>query len=95
MPDVRFAEIDRFASADGERGIYLFRQTGTAPPKLGSGRFDTHGCDIFLGFTDGLLSQYKAAYDIARMLEQMEALPPRGNKLGGAYLLSLAARAAV
>lgn len=90
MPDVRFEGLDRFASADDRRGVYLFRQTGSAPAKLGDGRFDSHGCDLFLGFRDGLLSKYLASYDIARMLEQMNALPPREGRMGGAWLVSLA-----
>lgn len=91
MPDVQFEEIGRFFAPDACQGIYLFRQYGSAPARLNAtGRFDSHGCDIFLEFRDGLLSRYLAAYDIARMLEQMGALPPRGAKLGGAYLMSLA-----
>jgi SnoaL-like domain len=89
MPDVRFEEIERFFSPDAQRGVFLFRQFGSAPETLGRGRFDSHGCDIFLEFRGGLLSRYLAAYDIARMLEQMQALPPREGRLGGAYLLSL------
>jgi len=90
MPDVRFEELGRFFAPDTEQGVFLFRQTGDAPAALGTQRrFDSHGCDIFLGFRDGRLRQYLAAYDITRMLEQMGALPPRGTRLGGAYLLSL------
>lgn len=90
MPDVEFGEIGRFFDPDGERAIVMFRQTGSAPDKLGvDGRFDSYGCDIFLRFEDGLLAEYRAAYDIVQMMEQMGAIPPRGSKLGGAYLLSL------
>jgi hypothetical protein len=46
-------------------------------------------CDIFLGFRDGLLSCYTASFEIAGMLRQLGALPPRGDRKGGAYLLSL------
>ncbi|WP_019874103.1 nuclear transport factor 2 family protein [Sporichthya polymorpha] len=91
MPDVRFAERQRFFSADGRQGVVFYRQTGSAPPKLGgSGRYESGGCDIFLRFQDGLLAEYRAAYDIVRMLEQMGSIPPRGTKRGGAYVLSLA-----
>lgn len=90
MPDVRFEEVERFFSPDEERGIVLFLQRGSAPPKLDlDGRFETYGCDIFLGFRDGLLSEYLACYDIAEMMRQMGALPERGGKIGGAYFLSL------
>ncbi|HEX4110176.1 MAG TPA: nuclear transport factor 2 family protein [Solirubrobacteraceae bacterium] len=96
MPDVRFDEIERFYAPSAQRAVVLFRQFGSAPAKLGSGgRFDSHGCDIFLGFRDGLLSSYLSSYDIVEMLRQMEALPARGSRLGGAYLMALAgARAA-
>lgn len=90
MPDVEFEEVQRFFSPEGDRGLVLFRQQGSAPPKLETdGRFDTYGCDIFLGFRDGLLSEYLACYDIAEMMRQMGALPERGGKIGGAYFLSL------
>jgi hypothetical protein len=51
--------------------------------------FDVQGCDIFLGFRDGLLAHYTAAFEIVDMLRQLGALPPRGDRKGGAYLLSL------
>jgi hypothetical protein len=51
--------------------------------------FDVQGCDIFLGFRDGLLAHYTAAFEIVDMLRQIGALPPRGDRKGGAYLLSL------
>lgn len=73
------------------RGSLLFRQLGSAPPTLvEGGRLDSHGCDIFLRFEDGLLRHYLASYEIARMLEQMGALPARDGRLGGAWLVSLA-----
>lgn len=92
MPDVQFSELGRFFAPDAEQAIVVFRQTGSAPAQLGTdARFDSHGCDIFLRFEDGLLRKYLASYDIVPMLEQMGALPPRDGKLGGAYLLSLIA----
>ncbi|AIJ24650.1 MULTISPECIES: nuclear transport factor 2 family protein [Amycolatopsis methanolica group] len=93
MPDVRFEEVQLFtAPADG-RALVLFRQEGSGPPQLDPGkRFSTHGCDIFLGFTDGLLSRYLAQYEITDMMRQLGALPPREGKVGGAYLLSLMSR---
>lgn len=91
MPDVRFDELGRFFAPDAEQGIVLFRQTGSAPPRLRTDkRFDSHGCDIFLRFEDGLLREYLASYDISRMLEQLGSLPPRDGKLGGAWLVSAA-----
>jgi hypothetical protein len=54
-----------------------------------SRRFSTHDCDVFLEFTDGLLSRYLAQYEINDMMRQLGALPPRNGKIGGAYLLSL------
>ena len=94
MPDVAFEEVQRFVAPEGGRGIYMFCQRGGAPAQLGTGdrRYEAHGCDIFLGFTDGLLSHYTATYEIAGMLRQLGALPPRGDLLGGAYLLSLTRR---
>lgn len=93
MPDVAFDEIERFASANGERGIVLFRQYGHGPAKLNpDATFDSHGCDIFLDFTDGKLSHYRAAYDISDMLIQLGALPERRGLRGGAYLMSLLGR---
>lgn len=90
MPDVHFEEIQLFtAPADG-RGLVLFRQEGSGPPQLDpTRRFSTYGCDIFLEFTDGLLSHYLAQYEINEMMRQLGALPPRNGKIGGAYLLSL------
>lgn len=93
MPDVAFDEIERFGSADRARGMVLFRQYGHGPERLNPGaEFDTHGCDIFLEFRDGKLAEYKAAYEITDMLRQLGALPDRGDRLGGAYLMSLLGR---
>lgn len=90
MPDVAWTEIERFFSPDGRRGLVLFEQTGHGPARLGADReFRTHGCDIFLEFRDGRLSHYRSAYDIVGMLEQLGALPPRGDRSGGAYVMSL------
>lgn len=89
MPDVQFEELQFFtAPADG-RAMYLFRQSGSAPARFGDGRFSTYGCDIFLGFRDGRLSQYLAQYEITEMMRQYGALPPRNGLIGGSYLLSL------
>lgn len=90
MPDVLYEETERFFAPDKMRALVLFRHRGSAPAKLGApGTFDTHGCDIFLEFKDGKLSKYLASYDIVEMMCQLGALPPRGEKIGGAYLLSL------
>lgn len=90
MPDVQFDEVQTFtATADG-RALCLFRQYGHGPAKLTpEATFSTYGCDIFLEFTDGLLSSYLAQYEITEMMRQLGALPPRGNRIGGAYLLAL------
>jgi steroid delta-isomerase-like uncharacterized protein len=91
MPDVQFAEIERFFAPDARRGVFLFRQWGHGPAKLNAeATFDSHGCDIFLAFDGDKLSSYLAAYDIVPMLLQLGGLPPRGDLLGGAYLMSLA-----
>ncbi len=90
MPDVAFDEIERFFSPDGRRGIVAFRQFGGPPAPFGDHPgFSTHGCDIFLAFDDGRLSHYLASYDITEMMRQMQLLPERKGKLGGAYLRSL------
>jgi hypothetical protein len=94
MPGYEVAEIQLFTATDDGRALVLFRQRGAAPPALGTDRrFEVQGCDIFLGFRDGLLSHYTAAFEIADMLQQLGALPPRGELKGGAYLLSLSGRA--
>lgn len=93
MPDVHFEEIQLFTAPEDGRATVLFRQEGSGPPQLDpSKRFSTYGCDIFLEFTDGLLSGYLGQYEITDMLRQLGALPPRDGKLGGAYLLSLLRR---
>jgi hypothetical protein len=90
MPDVEFEEVQFFSAAAQGRGLFLFRQAGSAPARFGTNRrFCTYGCDIFLGFRDGTLSRYLAQYEITEMMRQYGALPPRGNLIGGSYLLSL------
>jgi hypothetical protein len=90
MPEYEVSEIQLFTAVDDGRALVLFRQQGAAPAALGTRRrFDVQGCDIFLGFRDELLSHYAASFEIASMLQQLGALPPRGNLKGGAYLLSL------
>ena len=89
MPDVRFDEVQFFSAPEDGRALYLFRQSGSAPARFGRGHFETYGCDIFLGFKDGLLSRYLAQYEITEMMRQYGALPPRGDLVGGSYLLSL------
>lgn len=95
MPQYQVSEIQLFTAPDDGRALVLFRQQGAAPPAMGTDRrFDVQGCDIFLGFRDGLLARYTASFEIAGMLRQLGALPPRGELKGGAYLLSLLGRAA-
>lgn len=89
MPDVRFEEVQFFTAAENGRALYLFRQSGSAPSRFGEGRFETYGCDIFLEFREGQLSRYLAQYEITEMMRQYGALPPRGDLIGGSYLLSL------
>lgn len=89
MPDVEFREVQFFAAPDDGRALYLFQQSGSAPARYGNGRFRTYGCDIFLGFRDGLLTRYLAQYEITEMMRQYGALPPRGELIGGSYLLAL------
>jgi SnoaL-like domain len=94
MPDVAFDEVQFFTAPQDGRALYLFRQSGSAPARFAPGRFSTYGCDIFLGFRDGLLSHYLAQYEITEMMRQYGALPPRDNRIGGSYLLSLMGRTA-
>ena len=90
MPDVAFDEIGRFFDPNGGRAVVLFRQYGGPPPQVDSdNRFDTHGCDIFLRFENGKLRHYLSSYDITEMMRQLELLPPRNGRVGGAYLVSL------
>jgi steroid delta-isomerase-like uncharacterized protein len=90
MPGYEVSEIQLFTATGDGRALVLFRQRGAAPPALGADRrFEVQGCDIFLGYRDGLLAHYTAAFEIADMLRQLGALPPRGDLKGGAYLLSL------
>ncbi|ALL79723.1 hypothetical protein AD006_31795 (plasmid) [Pseudonocardia sp. EC080610-09] len=95
MPDVQFDDVQTFTAAADGRALCLFRQHGHGPPKLApDASFSTYGCDIFLEFTDGLLSSYLAQYEITEMMRQLDVLPPRGDRIGGAYLLSLTNRRA-
>jgi len=90
MPGYRVSEIQLFTAEDDGRALVFFRQRGAAPAALRTDRrFEVQGCDIFLGFRDGLLSRYTASFEIADMLRQLGALPPRGDMKGGAYLMSL------
>lgn len=90
MPDYRVTEVQLFTAVDDGRALVLFEQSGAAPAALATDRtFRVQGCDIFLGFTGGLLSRYTAAFEIADMLRQLGALPPRDGRKGGAYLLGL------
>jgi len=90
MPDVHFREVQLFSALDCGRALYLFEQTASAPPASGKDtKATTYGCDIFLGFRDGLLSDYMAQYEIADMMRQFGMLPSRNGRIGGAYLLSL------
>lgn len=90
MPDVHFREVQLFSAVDAGRALYLFEQTSSAPPASGRDtKATTYGCDIFLGFRGGLLSDYMAQYEITDMLRQFGMLPPRGGRVGGAYLMSL------
>ncbi|WP_307799548.1 nuclear transport factor 2 family protein [Pseudonocardia alni] len=93
MPDVAFDEVQTFTAPEDGRALCLFRQHGHGPAKLApDATFSTYGCDIFLEFTDGLLSSYLAQYEITEMMRQLGALPPREDRIGGAYLLSLLGR---
>ncbi|MFE9322379.1 ester cyclase [Nocardia sp. NPDC052278] len=94
MPDVHFEEVQTFSAPADGRGLFMFHQSGGAPEQFGATdkTFATTGCDIFLAFDEGLLSHYTAAFDIVGMLRQLGALPPRGDKNGGAYLMSIAHR---
>lgn len=90
MPDVHFREVQLFSALDAGRALYLFEQTASAPRSTGiAKKATTYGCDIFLGFRDGLLCDYMAQYEITEMMRQFGLLPPRGGRVGGAYLLSL------
>ncbi|MCW0199429.1 nuclear transport factor 2 family protein [Sphingopyxis sp.] len=94
MPDVHFREVQFFSAPDAGRALYLFEQTATAPPASGKGtKATTYGCDIFLGFRDGRLSDYMAQYEITEMMRQFDMLPARNGHIGGAYLLSLMGKA--
>jgi ketosteroid isomerase-like protein len=90
MHDVKFSEIQQFYAPDYSRALVLFNQSGSAPIKARQqGSFETHGCDIFMEFKDGKLKRYLSSYDIVDMMRQLEILPPRNGKIGGAYLASL------
>ncbi|SDP42208.1 conserved hypothetical protein, steroid delta-isomerase-related [Klenkia soli] len=90
MPEYRVREVQLFTAVEDGRALVLFEQSGNAPAALRTDRtFRVQGCDIFLGFRDGLLARYTAAFEIVDMLRQLGALPPRGDQKGGAYLLGL------
>jgi SnoaL-like protein len=90
MPDVEFDEVGRFFDADDARANVLWRMRGSGPPSVAPDRrFEFEGCDIFLAFRDGKLAHYQAAYDITDMMRQLGLLPPREDRIGGAYFLGL------
>ena len=90
MHDVKFDEIGRFFDPQDRKGVFLFMQSGSPPEGFPQeNKFRTHGCDIFLEFKDGKLSNYLACYEINEMMRQMNMLPPRNGKIGGAYLFAL------
>ena len=90
MPDAHYREVQLFTAPESGRALYLFEQTASAPPSTGSQKVaTTYGCDILLGFKDGLLCDYMAQYEITEMLRQFGMLPPREGRMGGAYLMSL------
>jgi len=90
MPDVTFGERARFIHPTRSQATILWRMEGSGPPGVASDkRYDFEGCDIFLEFRDGKLAHYQAAYDITHMMRQLEMLPQRGNRIGGAYFLAL------
>jgi steroid delta-isomerase-like uncharacterized protein len=90
MPDVEFDERARFFDAEEARVNVLWRMRGSGPPRVAPDRrFECEGCDIFLAFRDGKLAHYQAAYDITDMMRQLGLLPPRKDRIGGAYLLGL------
>ena len=90
MPGVFFEEVQLFTAIEAGRALYLFKQTAKSPPSFNTDKTSiTYGCDIFLGFRNGLLSDYMAQYEITDMLRQLGVLPPRNGRSGGAYLLSL------
>lgn len=89
MPDVHFKEVQFFTAAESGRALYLFEQTASAPPSFAKKTAKTYGCDILLGFRDGLLCDYMAQYELTEMMRQFEMLPPRAGRIGGAYLMSL------
>jgi hypothetical protein len=90
---LEFDTVERFFPQTGRRWVWLFHMKGGPPARFaGKPRFATYGCDVFLEFDGDRLSHYRACYDLTETLHQMQLLPPRGDKTGGAYLLSLAAR---
>ena len=90
MPDVYFQEVQLFSAINSGRALYLFKQSASAPPGSGTDTLAvTYGCDIFLGFRDGVLCDYMAQYELTSMMRQFDMLPPRNGRVGGAYLLAL------
>jgi predicted ester cyclase len=90
MPDVTFGERARFFHPDHCQANILWRMEGSGPPGIAADkRYAFEGCDIFLEFHDDKLAHYQAAYDITDMMRQLEMLPPREGRIGGAYFLSL------
>ncbi|NMO01423.1 nuclear transport factor 2 family protein [Gordonia sp. TBRC 11910] len=89
-PDYDVEELDRYFKPDGTGAVVLWCQTGSAPAHLATGkRFAFEGCDVLRAFSDGKLSHYQAGYEIVEMCRQLGLIPPRGNRLGAAYLMSL------
>ena len=90
MSDCRFREVQLFTAPKDGRALYLLEQIISAPPAAATEQKATsYGCDIFLGFRGGLLSDYIAQYEITEMMRQFGMLPTQDGRVGGAYLLSL------
>lgn len=89
-PDYHVEELDRYFKPDGRGAVILWRQTGSGTAKAApEATFDFEGCDVLRQFRGGRLSHYQAGYEIVEMCRQLGLIPPRGDKLGAAYLMSL------
>lgn len=86
FPDLAFELPEPpLVATEGLRAAQVWRLTGTFLGRDPSGfaptgkRVDQEGIDLY-EFRDGLVSHYRARYDLSESLRQMGLSPPRGGR---------------
>jgi steroid delta-isomerase-like uncharacterized protein len=88
FPDVKFTPIgEPYLSLDGEAVALHWSVEGTMlgpmdPPGLAptGGRIESSGVDLYR-FRDGLLADYRTAYDLSAWMRTMGILPEPGGRM--------------